>query len=258
MKEQALEIQGIRVSYKIAGEGPAVFILHGWGRGSDSWAEVQEALSRKGYLVVAPDLPGFGRTRVPQSAWGIAEYADFVLQFANKLGVDKFVLLGHSFGGQVAVRFAASYPEKIEKLILCAPAAIRREPGPKEVCVKYIAKAGTLVLTFIPSEGLRQLLRKVFASILGRSDYLQAPGIMRKVMEKVIREDLSAIFVNITANTLLVWGEKDRPVPLEDAYFMEKRLPHSVLRVIPGVGHRVHREVPEKLTEFIVQFLQAP
>ena len=207
MKEKTLRIQNREVHYKIAGEGPAIFILHGWGRGSDSWAEVQEKLAEAGYKVIVPDLPGFGKTSPPETIWGVKEYADFAMEFIKKLGADTFFLLGHSFGGQVAVKFAASYPEKLEKLILCAPAAIRKEPGLKEVFITYVAKMGNFVLFFIPIEGLRQFARNVFARIIGRSDYLQAPGIMRKVMQKVIREDLSTFFLK-SARIRSSFGER--------------------------------------------------
>ena len=248
-------VKRIEVNYKVAGEGGPLLILHGWGSGSDSWVKVAELIAEKGYRVIVPDLPGFGKTPAPPAVWGVEEYAEFVNEFAEKLGLQKFVLAGHSFGGQVAVKFAAVHPEKLERLILCAPAAIRKEPGLTDTLVICAAKAGSVILFLIPSAGLQEFTRKVFARMIGRSDYLQAPGIMRKVMQRVIREDLSGLFALINTKTLLVWGEKDRPVPVEDAYVMEKRLSHSSLKVIPGASHRVHREAPEILSKIICSWL---
>lgn len=255
-KEKTINIGNLEVNYKTAGSGPAILILHGWGKGSDSWAEVQELLSIQGYLVITPDLPGFGKTSPPNTVWGVDEYTNFVLQFVQKLGLEKISLFGHSFGGQIAVKFAVSHPEKLEKLILAAPAAIRREQGSRENLIQQIARVGSILLFLVPTEGLRQLLRKLFARIIGRSDYLEAYGIMRKIMQRVIREDFSGVFVKISKSTLLVWGENDRPVPIEDAYVMQKNIPSSFLKIIPGVGHRIHREVPEQLVQIIVYFLK--
>ena len=256
MEEKSLYVQNIEVSYKIVGEGPAILILHGWGRGSDSWVEVQEKLAKAGYRVVVPDLPGFGQSELPQTVWGVNDYVAFAGKFAEKLNLGTFVLMGHSFVGQVALKFAHMYPEKIEKLVLVAPAAIRREPGQREIFIQRIAKTGGLALSFLPGEVLRNFARKVFARIIGRSDYLEAQGIKREIMQKVLREDLSHLFSQISTKTLLIWGENDRPVPLEDGYFMEKHIPHARLRVILQVGHRVNKEAPEKLQEIILEFLE--
>ena len=256
MNEKTLDIQGLLVRYRIAGEGPALLILHGWGRGADSWQEVQESLSQQGYQVIVPDLPGFGQTPAPDSVWGVKEYGEFVSQFASKLGISVFSLIGHSFGGQIAVALSATHAEKLEKLILVAPAAIRKEPGTREHVIKYIAKIGNIMLSLIPTNKLRYIARKLFATVIGRSDYLESNGMMRKVMQKVIREDLTEVFSNITTTTLLVWGEQDRPVPVEDAYVMQKSITNASLEVLPEVGHRVHRQVPEQLVQMIASFLK--
>jgi len=257
VEEKRITINGIGINYKIAGKGPALLILHGWGRGSDSWEAVQVRLAQQGYRVLVPDLPGFGKTEAPKSVWGVKEYADFILQFAEMLRLHRFILFGHSFGGQVAVWFAAAHPEKLEKLILVAPAAIRKEPGPRENVIKYVAKAGSIALSLIPSEKIQGFLRKVFSRIIGRSDYLEAGEIKRKIMQKVIREDLSELFSHISTNTLLLWGEKDRPVPIEDAYVIKRQLPNSSLKIIPGAGHRIHREAPEQVAAAVLLFLRA-
>ncbi|MCH7605062.1 alpha/beta hydrolase [Patescibacteria group bacterium] len=268
MREETVEIHGTRVNYKIAGEGPLspgvsdgqrkpVLILHGWGKGLVSWEEVQGKIAEKGWKVITVDLPGFGKTSAPTEVWGIEEYTDFVLEFAEKLGLGKWILLGHSFGGQIAVNLAVKHPERIQKLILCAPVAIRREPGLRENIIQYVAKAGSFVLFLVPVEGLRQLARKLFARSIGRNDYLEAHGVMRKIMQKVIREDLSSAFSQIKTPTLLIWGDKDRAVPVGDAYIMKEQIPNASLEVLVGIGHRVHREVPDKLAEATHRYISS-
>jgi pimeloyl-ACP methyl ester carboxylesterase len=258
MKEQTLHFQNIDINYKISGKGPAIVILHGWGKGSDSWIEIQEKLESAGYLVAVPDLPGFGKSQMPKTVWGVDSYVNFVKEFAEKLNLNTFVLLGYSFGGQIALKFAYSYPEKVEKLLLVAPAAIRKEPGQKEIFIQHIAKAGGVILSVLPEKSVRQFVRRVFARIIGRSDYLEAKGMKRQIMQKVIQEDLSGIFSQITKRTLLVWGENDRPVPVADGYFMKRHIPHAALQIIPKVGHRVNQEAPEELVKIIKEFISSP
>ena len=256
MQEKIINTSGIQTNYKIAGEGFPLLILHGWGRGIESFTEVQENLAQKGWQVIAVDLPGFGKTEEPKEVWGVNEYTNFVLEFAEKLRLKKWVLLGHSFGGQIAVNLVAKHPEKVEKLILVAPAAIRKEPGKREHIIRIFAKGANFFLALIPSNSLQSKVRTLFAMIIGRKDYLQARGVMRDVMRKVIREDVSFLFSQITSPTLLIWGDKDRAVPVENARIMKAQISHASLKIFKDVGHRINRDAPKKLSETILAFLE--
>ncbi|MDA1337188.1 MAG: alpha/beta hydrolase [bacterium] len=256
MREEALNIQGLHVNYKIAGEGPALVILHGWGSSSASWSEIQESLAGQGFLVIVPDLPGFGLSAPPESAWGIAEYTKLVFQLTEKVGLKKFSLAGHSFGGQIAVQFAVDYPKKVEKLILLAAAGVRREPGKKVRIFSVIAKILNVFLSVILLKGARDLVRKIGYRLIGRRDYFVANAMMREVLAKVTREDLTPIFSKVQAPTLILWGDKDTATPIADAFLMREHIKNSSLHVLPGIGHRLRAEAPWKLLEFIPQFLR--
>ena len=189
MREETLNIEGLKVSYKIAGEGPALLILHGWGSSSDSWAEIQGNLSQKGFQVIVPDLPGFGLSTPPLNLWGIEEYKEFILKLTEKIGLKKFSLAGHSFGGQIAILFAADYPEKIEKLILLASAGVRKKPGKKVKIFGSVAKILNVFLVLVPTKNAKDLVKKICYRLIGWRDYAGAKGIMKEVLAKVIRED---------------------------------------------------------------------
>ena len=264
-EERRIQIDDIEVNYKIAGEGPAIFILHGWGSSSDSWTEVQKMLGEAGYNVIVLDLPGFGKTQAPLSrrspkgeggaeVWGIEEYSDFMYQYAKHLGVAKFTLIGHSFGGQIAIQFAVDHPEKLETLILIASAGVRRTPGIAKKLVMAVAKLMSFVLYIIPFKDLRMNVKNALYMLIRRRDYVKTQGIMREVFKKVITQDLTAKFANIRTRTLLIWGEKDELTPVQDAYLMNELIANSKLEIIPGAKHALNFEMPEKLCDFIVSF----
>ena len=154
------------------------------------------------------------------------------------------------------MNLAAKHSEKIEKLILVAPAAIRPEPGTREHIIRIFAKGANFFLAIIPTKSLQNKVRTLFAIIIGRKDYLQAKGVMRDVARKVIREDLSSLFPQVMSPTLLLWGDKDRAVPIQDAHSMKAAIPHSSLEIFENIGHRMNQEAPEKLSEAVITFLK--
>lgn len=251
-QEKSISIKDSVVNYKITGEGKHLLILHGWGGSSDSWVEIQSSIQKQGYYVVSIDMPGFGKSAPPPFAWGINEYADLVLAFVEKLQLKRFVLLGHSFGGQTAVKFASQHPEKIDKLILVAPSVIRRKPGLKKQIITCVAKAAGFV---IPFEGLRYNLKRVLYKMLGKQDYLKAQGIMKNVFQKIILDDMSYLLSSIQARTLLIWGDKDDHVPLSDGNIMVENMPNAELHVILGAKHSPHLTHVKQVQDIIKKFL---
>ncbi|HEX9721966.1 MAG TPA: alpha/beta hydrolase [Candidatus Paceibacterota bacterium] len=241
--ESKITIDDISINYKIAGIGQLILILHGWGSSVERWAKVQDMLGAKGHRVIVLDLPGFGKTPAPGAVWGVQEYAEFVNRFAQNLGLEKFVLVGHSFGGQIAVQFAVTHPEKTEKLVLVAAAAIRHEPGRK-------AKVLAAIAGVTPRP-----VKKVVSLTLTRSDYARAQGIMKDIMKKVITQDLSAKLSKIQAPTLIIWGDNDKDTPTEDAHIMHKLIPNSKLEILKGARHRINFEAPDKLAKTIWSWL---
>jgi len=254
MREETLNVQGLQVSCKIAGEGPVILILHGWGRGSDSWIEVQKGLVYAGHQVVVPDLPGFGKSELPQAVWGVDNYVDFVKTFAEKLNLEKFVLLGHSFGGQIALKFALKHSGMLKGLILYAAAVIRRPPSLRVRTIGVFAKGGNTVLSVWPLSFLQPPAKKLLYKILGNTDYLYERGIMKQVREKVLREDLSIYFSKVQIPTLILWGENDTITPLKDARIIHKAIPGASLVIVPGADHRIHHDRPDEVSKNIVEF----
>lgn len=253
--EKSQEIDGIHLHYKVVGQGPTILVLHGWGKGSDAWVGIQAILSRAGYQIVIPDLPGFGKSAPPATAWGIKEYVEFVNKFADSIGLQEFFLVGHSFGGQTAAMFATVYPQRVLGLILVGAAVVRRKPSFYTRSLRFVAKTGNAFLSFWPFSFLQPIVRKVFYRLIGSSDHLYTKGTMKAVRENVIREDLRYLLSYIFQRTLIVWGDQDAATPIKDAYIIQKLIPGSLLKVIPGANHSFQGKESE-LISVILEFLK--
>jgi len=238
----------LKINYKALGEGKPLLILHGWGSRNDNWQKVGETLARNGIKIIIPDLPGFGQSDKPQTTWNLDDYCDFVEEFVKALNLEKFYLLGHSFGGALAVKCSLKFPEKIDKLFLASASCIRRRNLKKKLL--YILSKVFKVFSFIP------FLRKAFYKfVVGKSDYLSIQGVMRDIYLNVIAEDLSGALPQVEVPTIIIWGEKDNITPLNDAKIINKKIKDSKLEIIPNVGHDLNLKAPEKLAEAIVRFL---
>jgi len=199
--------------------------------------------------VIVPDLPGFGKTPVPSTVWGVEEYANFVFSFTKAIGWEKFSLLGHSFGGQVAIQYGLKYPQTLETLILAAAAGIRRKPGVKVRTLKYISKILGFFLQLIPLKRLREGIRYNLYMAIRRPDYERVQGVMREVFRKVLSQDLGLLLPDVKTPTLIIWGEKDSSTPVADAYTMKESIPEAQLEIIPNMNHDLNFKVPGKLAE---------
>jgi pimeloyl-ACP methyl ester carboxylesterase len=245
-----LESQEFEKSIKMT----PILILHGWGWpiSSSQWIKVKGLLEGAGYVIFLPDLPGFGQTPPPKEPWAIDNYVEWVKNFCQENNLSQIFLLGHSFGGSIATKFTIRYPELVRKLILVDSAAIRRKRLKKEI-QKMVAHFLNQ-FSFLPFYGF---VRKAAYRILFRhSDYLLTEGVMKETYLKVLGEDMSDIFSQISVPTVLIWGEKDGITPLEHAYVMKEKIPGAKLETIPNVKHNPHREAPEILAKKIVEFIQ--
>lgn len=228
------EIDGIAVSYASWGEKSekAVVMLHGWGANKELFRQSAELCAKK-YYVVAPDMPGFGCTPEPPSAWCVDDYTDFVIKFISSLGIKSVILLGHSFGGRVIIKAASSrsLPFNVERIILVDSAGIRPEKTDAQKKKESIVKFGKKLVAGSP-----KLLSKL-QSMAGSADYRAASPLMRQVLVNVVNEDLTDLLPKIKQEVLLIWGTADTATPVSDAEKMEKLLPNAGLARIEGAGH---------------------
>lgn len=231
----------------------SILILHGWGSCAKNWQRVKEGLEQRGCKVFLPDLPGFGENPPLSQAWSIDDYVEWVNDFCEKQNLSQFFLLGHSFGGSVATKFALKFSQEIKKLILVDPALLRV----KDIKKQIIAKISKIlkVFSFLP---FYSLMRRAFYKFIVKSDYLDIEGPMRETREtylKVIKEDLSNRLADISVPTVIIWGKKDKVTPLKDAYFIKEKITGAELKILPDVYHNPQTENPELLAEIVLENL---
>lgn len=243
-----------------------IIILHGWGSSSAAWEVTKQLLEksrlpagRQGYQVLVPDLPGFGKEPPPKKPWSVSDYVDWVLDKFGQL--DKFVLIGHSFGGRIAIKLAAQSPEKVEKLILTGAAGIRFASLKERMKITLFllgSKIFNLFFYLPPFNFIKPLSRKILYYLLGAKDYVGLHNeTIKETFKKVINEDLVSQMRQIKVPTLLVWGEKDLVLPLYHAKLMQKEISGSKLEIIKDAGHWFpYKTHPEIFVEKVLEFLR--
>jgi pimeloyl-ACP methyl ester carboxylesterase len=253
-RQDFLEIDGLTVRYQVGGQGPDVLVLHGWGGAIESFAPVLDDLYRS-FTVTAFDLPGFGKSSVPPATWGSADYAAVTLTVMDRLRLDRAGVIGHSFGGQVSIQLAASAPQRVGKLVLVGSAGIRTRPALATRLKRTAARLGRWLAAHGGWVG-----EKARAAIYHRvqsRDYANA-GPLRPTLVRVISEDLTPLLPLIAAPTLLVWGARDRDVPVAAAQVMARLIPAAQLVVFENAGHFAYLDEFDRFRLLVARFLREP
>ena len=293
MRENQININGLNINYKTIGNGDVLIILlHGWGISSDKYIETIKLLSLKAadynlrLKIIVPDLPGFGKSEEPEENWDLDDYVVFVDRFIDgvfqKKGLEqvknilksydpikrteaprkyKTVLIGHSFGGRIAIKYAAKYPDKLDKLILTGAAGIKHQLSLKRKIFYVLTKTGREIFLLaeeakLPVGRIASIGRRLLYKTVRERDYLDASPKMKEIMKKVISEDLEPILSQIKTPTLLVWGALDRSTPLSDGKIMHERIVDSELKTVEGADHGLPYRNKEEFIETVLESIK--
>ena len=180
-------IGGLKARVLVAGAGRPVLVLHGWDGSCESIYPVSRMLEGVGEVYTV-DLPGFGSSERPPGAWGTKEYAAFLHDLLDVLQLDRVTLVGHSFGGRIAIRLATECPDRVEQMVLIAPAGIKPQRDVSYYRKVALAKVGRLLAFTLGGKGKALQARIVKRS--GSKDYLEA-GHMRGSFVRIVNEDLA-------------------------------------------------------------------
>jgi pimeloyl-ACP methyl ester carboxylesterase len=225
--------------------------LHGWGDSLQTFSNLINEIGGN-YEIYALDLPGFGGTQRPETPWTLDDYAQFVKDWINKIGINKdYCLLGHSFGGAVAVVGVGDNYLKPKKLVLIASAGIRNKQPFRKSAMRTVSKAGKIPLYLLPA-GKAAKIKRSFYNKIG-SDMLLVPS-MRQTFVKTVSQDAREQAKKIKIPTMLIFGSRDKETPLSDGQILNSSIIGSKLEVIEG-GHFIHQEQPKAVAELIERFL---
>jgi pimeloyl-ACP methyl ester carboxylesterase len=239
---------------KIGNTGHPIVILHGWGHSLESLRPMAQHLAHLAtvYLV---DLPGFGKSPMPEEVWDTFQYAERIIAFLDSQGIEKADILGHSFGGKIALCLAIRHPERIRKLIVMNASGLQRKRSRREQCRFHTIRLLGKCIKFIDKMTGTKNFQRHFIPRFGSTDYKQA-GVMRPILVKTVNDDLSKQIGQIRAPTLILWGDQDRETPMEIAERIHSQIPHSQLYIFPGKGHRPYEECGSHLcATYIKSFL---
>ncbi len=229
------------------------------------------------HTVVAPDLFGHGRSAKPRGDYSLGAYANGIRDLLEVLGIPRATIVGHSLGGGIAMQFAYQFPERCERLVLVSSGGLGREvhtmlraaalPGAEWVlpviCTQGLLDAVDGVARFVGRAGLRaapdlEEIWRGYAS-LGDADCRQAfVHTLRTIIDpggqRVDATD--RLYLAAELPTMIVWGERDRVIPVTHARAAHAAIPGSRLELFPNAGHFPHRSDPRRFVEVLLDFVR--
>jgi pimeloyl-ACP methyl ester carboxylesterase len=275
LARRTIELHGHPVSYRLAGSGPLLVLIHGITSSSRTWERVLPALAEH-HTVLAPDLLGHGESAKPRGDYSLGAYASGVRDLMIALGHTRATVVGHSLGGGVAMQLAYQFPERIERLALVSSGGLGRE-------VNLMLRAATLpgseyVLPLLCAPVLRDAVRGLgrvagavglkpgtdlqgmlegFASLAAvdaRRAFLQtARSIIDVTGQRVSAED--RLYLAAGMPTLIVWGEKDPMIPAAHGHAAHAAMPGSRLEIFPDAGHFPFNDDPVRFAALLREFV---
>jgi pimeloyl-ACP methyl ester carboxylesterase len=272
---QRVTLHGYEVAYRGAGKGPVLLLLHGIAGSSETWAPAMELLQRD-YTVLAPDFLGHGRSAKPLGDYSLGNHAAGMRDFLQVLGIERATIIGQSFGGGVAMQFAYQFPERCERLVLVDAGGLGREvswmlrlttlPAAEYVLPMVFSapmrNMGDSVAGFLRDRGIRHAraeeMWRSFTSLTEPANRQAFIRTMRAVLDPG-GQSVSAmdrLYLASNMPTLIVWGDKDRIIPVVHAHRAHEAIPNSRLAIMEGVGHYPHVEDPVRFVEILVDFLE--
>lgn len=273
----AVSLHGDEVHYVKVGSGPVVVLIHGLLGSRRSWTQLVSLLARE-FTVIAPDLLGHGDSAKPRGDYSLGAHAGRLRDLLDALGVRRATLVGHSLGGGVAMQFAWLFPERCERLVLISSGGLGRD-------VSLILRAPTLpgaewVLPLVSAPWLRRS-GELLARQLSRVGLRSGPDVeelwrgyvslgdaeARRAFLATIRTVVDPGGQTVSAlerlpalahiPTLLVWGARDRLIPLAHGVLAQRAIPGSRLEVFPKAGHAPHLNDPVRFTALLREFVAA-
>jgi len=229
------------IYFERAGSGTKVLLLHGWGASTASFKPVFDRLSQN-YDVISLDFPGFGKSKTPPSDWGVKQYADLVANFIISKEFYPCNLIGHSFGGRIAILLSSKYKDLVSRVVLVDSAGLKPRRKPDYYLKVFTYKTLKRFFFFFHKDkndiqNNENFKRIVSILKLGGSADYQSSGALKSIFVRVVNEDLTKYLSSIDCPVLLIYGENDKETPLYMAKKMKRRIKDSGLVVLKDAAH---------------------
>lgn len=272
-----LRLHGHEVGYRMAGEGPGLVLIHGLTGSSTTWREVMPTLAER-FTVLAPDLLGHGESAKPRGDYSLGAFASGVRDLMVALGMERATVVGHSLGGGVALQLAYQFPERCERLVLVNSGGLGKEV---HAILRAVCLPGSeLVMPFVLAPQVQRLLGSIggVAARLGFRPNVRGAEVWRSytgltelrgrtAFVHTVRSVIDVTGQRVSARdrlylaseipTLIVWGDRDRIIPVEHAHATHELIPGSTLEIVAGAGHFVPFEAPAQFLGALLGFVDA-
>jgi pimeloyl-ACP methyl ester carboxylesterase len=274
--EWQIDLHGHRVIYRTAGSGPPVVLIHGMVNSSRHWQDVALQLADS-HTVIAPDLIGHGDSATPRGDYSLGAHAAAIRDLLATLSVDRATIVGHSLGGGVAMQFFYQFPQRTERLVLISSGGLGRDVSPllRTAALPGAATALRLAAHRYVLAALNESGRRLSARGIEKGVALQAiaralrpleePG-SREAFLHTLRAVIDGHGQRVSAvdrlyllggvPTLIVWGERDRTIPLAHGREAHALIPGSRFETLPRAAHFPHLEDPDGLAAALRDFLE--
>jgi pimeloyl-ACP methyl ester carboxylesterase len=272
-----IELHGHRVAYRCAGSGSAIVLVHGITSTSATWERVMPYLATR-FTVIAPDLIGHGESAKPRGDYSLGAYASGVRDLMVTLGHESATFVGHSLGGGVAMQLAYQFPERCERLVLVDSGGLGRD-------LNLLLRAATLplselVLPLLASARLLDAGRSV-GRLFGRLGIRAGTDLAELARGHASLEDPEAraafvhtlrtivdplgqrvnatdrLYLAENVPFMLVWGERDRIIPVEHGLAAHELVPSSRLELFERAGHFPHIDEPQRFLDVLFDFIDS-
>ena len=277
MELRELTIHGHRMSYRTAGQGPVLLLIHGMAGSATTWKRVMPALSQK-FNVVAPDLLGHGGSEKVAGDYSLGALASNLRDLLVALGHERASIVGQSLGGGIALQLAYQFPERCERLVLVSSGGLGREINP---LLRWLSLPGSAAVLSLACSARVQHAVEGAAGWASRIGLRPAPAISefwrsyaslgdeetRRAFLRTLRAVIDGSGQAVSASnrlhlaaelpTLIIWGGSDPIIPVEHAHEAHAGIEGSRLEIFDGVGHYPHVEAPERFVAVLADFIES-
>lgn len=246
--------ENISIYYEKYGtEKQVILILPGWGNTRETFNNIINYF-KDNYTIYILDYPAFGKSKTPSKELTVYDYSNLIYNFIKHNNIENPIIIAHSFGGRITSLLSSYHNLNIKKIILIDVSGIKRI-NIKTKLKTYLYKTLKLLIKLLPKNKQKQTLEKLFNNF-SSSDYKSLNINMQNTFKNIINEDLKVYYKNITQETLIIWGEKDKDTPLKDAYLLNKIIKNSALIILKNLPHYSYLYNPYKINKIIEFFIK--